>query len=279
MGLGLGLATWCLLTRVVQLGQLRSWPYEVLVALSMFVLAALGARHLRRPRAMPEEVASRDSFAVPTGSDPLSGGPCPNCDSRVRDRLAACFLASRELEVACAYAMGMPSAKVAARLGIKPATVRATIQRVYRKVHVANRSEFLEQLGSPARDVLLAQEQRRGEGFSGVAVHDLPTDRRVVVTIPCERVRVTSAAGLCAVALLCVGTLPIGLTVTRWGTAPRGASPRTGTRRQPRARPSRRRGSASRRSRAAARSGPWRQPVLCTCGPAARASPCSLRPA
>ena len=77
MGLGLGLATWCLLTRVVQLGQLRSWPYEVLVALSMFVLAALGARHLRRPRAMPEEVASRDSFAVPTGSDPLSGGPRP----------------------------------------------------------------------------------------------------------------------------------------------------------------------------------------------------------
>ena len=164
MGLGLGLATWCLLTRVVQLGQLRSWPYEVLVALSMFVLAALGARHLRRPRAMPEEVASRDSFAVPTGSDPLSGGPCPNCDSRVRDRLAACFLAPRELEVACAYAMGMPSAKVAARLGIKPATVRATMQRVYRKVHVANRSEFLEQLGSPARDVLLAQEQRRGGG-------------------------------------------------------------------------------------------------------------------
>ena len=60
-----------------------------------------------------------------------------------------------------------------------------------------------------------------GEGFSGVAVHDSPTDRRVVVTIPCERVRVTSAAGLCAVALLCVGTLPIGLSATRWGTAPR----------------------------------------------------------
>ena len=142
MGLGLGLATWCLLTRVVPLGQLRSWPYEVLVALSMFVLAALGTRHLRRSRTMPEEIAPRDPFAVPTGSDPLSGGPCPNCDSRVRDRLAACFLAPRELEVACAYATGMPSAKVAARLGIKPATVRATMQRVYRKAHVANRSEF-----------------------------------------------------------------------------------------------------------------------------------------
>lgn len=31
---------------------------------------------------------------------------------------------------------------LAARLGIKPATVRATMQRVYRKAHVANRSEF-----------------------------------------------------------------------------------------------------------------------------------------
>ena len=200
MGLGLGLATWCLLTRVVPLGQLRSWPYEFLAVLSMFVLAALGTRRLRRSRTMPEEVAPRDPFAVPTGSDPLSGGPRSNCDSRVRDRLAACSLVPRELEVACAYATEMPSAKVAARLGIKPATVRATMQRVYRKAHVANRSEFLEQLGSPARDVLLAQEQRRGEGFSGVAVHDSPTDRRVVVTIPCERVRVTSAAGLCAVA-------------------------------------------------------------------------------
>lgn len=142
MGLGLGLATWCLLTRVVPLGQLRSWPYEVLAALLVFVLAALGTRHLRRSRTMPEEVAPRDPFAVPTGSDPLSGGPCPNCDSRVRDRLAACSLVPRELEVACAYATGMPSAKVAARLGIKPATVRATMQRVYRKAHVANRSEF-----------------------------------------------------------------------------------------------------------------------------------------
>ena len=77
MGLGLGLATWCLLTRVVPLGQLRSWPYGVLAVLSMFVLAALGTRHLRRPRTMPEEVASRYPFAVPTGSDPLSGGPYP----------------------------------------------------------------------------------------------------------------------------------------------------------------------------------------------------------
>ena len=39
--------------------------------------------------------------------------------------------------------------------------------------------------------------------------------------MPCERVRVTSVAGLCAVVLLCVGTLPIGLSATRWGTAPR----------------------------------------------------------
>ena len=77
MGLDLGLATWCLLTRVVPLGQLRSWPYEVLAVLSMFVLAALGTRRLRRSRTMPEEVASRDPFAVPTGSDPLSGGPRP----------------------------------------------------------------------------------------------------------------------------------------------------------------------------------------------------------
>lgn len=77
MGLGLGLATWCLFTRVVPLGQLRSWPYEVLAALSVFVLAALGTRHLRRPRIMPEEVASRYPFAVPTGSGLLSGGPCP----------------------------------------------------------------------------------------------------------------------------------------------------------------------------------------------------------
>lgn len=77
MGLGLGLATWCLLTRVVPLGQLRSWPYGVLAALSVFVLAVLGTRHLRRPRAMPEEVASRYPFAVPTGSGLLSGGPCP----------------------------------------------------------------------------------------------------------------------------------------------------------------------------------------------------------
>ena len=77
MGLGLGLATWCLLTRVVPLGQLRSWPYGVLAVLSMFVLAALGTRRLRRSRTMPEEVASRYPFAVPTGSDPLSGGPRP----------------------------------------------------------------------------------------------------------------------------------------------------------------------------------------------------------
>ena len=137
----------------------------------------------------------------------------------------------------------------------------------------------LEQLGSPARDTPLAQEQRRGEGFSGAVVHDSPADKRVVATIPCERVRITSAVSLCAVALLCVGTLPIGLSATCWGTAPRGASPRTGTRRQPRARPSRRRDPASRRSRAAAKSGPWRRPVLCACGPAARASPCPLRPA
>ena len=90
----------------------------------------------------------------------------------------------------------------------------------------------LEQLGSPARDTPLAQEQRRGEGFSGAVVHDSPADKRVVATIPCERVRITSAVSLCAVALLCVGTLPIGLSATCWGTAPRGASPRTGARRR-----------------------------------------------
>lgn len=58
-------------------------------------------------------------------------------------------LAPRELEISAAYAERGTSSEIAQRLGIKPSTVRATMQRAYKKLGVANREEFLA-LTAPA---------------------------------------------------------------------------------------------------------------------------------
>lgn len=129
-GLSLGLVIWAALLRVVPLGNLHSWLY---------VTCAVVAACWTLVRLIRAHVAIGWPFLVRSSeSDPTCSAHTPNARQSVGDILSVYGLAPRELEVASLSLADLSSSDVARRLGIRPSTVRATMQRVYRKAHVAN---------------------------------------------------------------------------------------------------------------------------------------------
>lgn len=76
-----------------------------------------------------------------------------------RERLLGCGLAPREFEVAVLTCEGLTSSQVADACGIKPSSVRATLQRVYRKAGVEDGVGLKEYAG-----VSCAEETSSGVG-------------------------------------------------------------------------------------------------------------------
>ncbi len=117
-----------MVTRVVPVPGLGLWVYGLLsfAALAIVACGVLGLINRGAKKAC-------DAAVEPTPTDPGA-------------TLARFGLAPRELEIATAYVQGETSTDIAERLGIKPATVRATMRRVYAKAGVANRDELAEKV-------------------------------------------------------------------------------------------------------------------------------------
>ena len=136
--LALGSSIPCLLTRVLPYNPTWAPAYKAALVLSLAgIVAALFQRFASMRNEQEEHSPARQTNDVEAKS------------LTAEEILAAYPLAPRELEISAAYAEGGTSSEIAQRLGIKPSTVRATMQRAYKKLGVANREEFLA-LTAPA---------------------------------------------------------------------------------------------------------------------------------
>jgi len=136
--LALGSSIPCLLTRVLPYNPTWAPAYKAALVLSLAgIVAALFQRFASMRNEQEEHSPARQTNDAEAKS------------LTAEEILAAYPLAPRELEISAAYAEGGTSSEIAQRLGIKPSTVRATMQRAYKKLGVANREEFLA-LTAPA---------------------------------------------------------------------------------------------------------------------------------
>ena len=136
--LALGSSIPCLLTRVLPHNPTWAPAFKAALVLSLVgIVSTLFQRFASMRNEQEEHFPARQTSDVE--AKPLTA----------EEILATYPLAPRELEISAAYAEGGTSSEIAQRLGIKPPTVRATMQRAYKKLGVANREEFLA-LTAPA---------------------------------------------------------------------------------------------------------------------------------
>lgn len=196
-GLSLGLVMWVALLRVVPLGNLRSWLYVACaVAAACWTLIRLIRAHV---------AIEWSSLVRSSESDSICSAPISNARRSVEDALSVYGLAPRELEVACLSLMDLSSSDVAQRLGIQPSTVRATMQRVYRKAHVANLAA-LQQATKPG--IYQRPPSIGTDGARCVHEDELPAGGTLW-----HNTLLALAAACCSVLLL-----PIGISQLPWGS-------------------------------------------------------------
>ena len=136
--LALGSSIPCLLARVLPYNPTWAPAFKAALVLSLAgIVSTLFQRFASMRNEQGEHFPARQTSDVE--AKPLTA----------EEILATYPLAPRELEISAAYAEGGTSSEIAQRLGIKPSTVRATMQRAYKKLGVANREEFLA-LTAPA---------------------------------------------------------------------------------------------------------------------------------
>ena len=136
--LALGSSIPCLLARVLPYNPTWAPAFKAALVLSLAgIVSTLFQRFASMRNEQGEHFPARQTSDVE--AKPLTA----------EEILATYPLAPRELEISAAYAEGGTSSEIARRLGIKPSTVRATMQRAYKKLGVANREEFLA-LTAPA---------------------------------------------------------------------------------------------------------------------------------
>lgn len=134
-----------------------------------------------------------------------TGGPTASAGA-VAARLAPYALAPRELEIATAFATGESSPRIAERLGIKPSTVRATLQRVYKKTGTAGKVELTRLVGLPdaSRPTLPSRAPENG-AITGDTI-GTPNGNIPVRILACA---------LCS----CLTLVPLGFQGLSWGAA------------------------------------------------------------
>lgn len=263
LGLALGALAWQLLTRVLPANDALDPAYIVLGVVSFAILmyqvrlstnrlhtdgdgasrhvhcssAVLSSARSNLDRSFVEQAPIQTGGSTQTSpcaaatsgeAGQLREGSNPQDASR-RELLASYGLAPRELEVATAFVSGKATKDIAAQLGIKPATVRATMQRVYHKAGVSSKEELLllvnsvlaqrnaDDSGSSAveKDVVkLGAEGRCG----GTRIHDSSS---ASIQPASYGVRASSRTYLrCVVlTLLCLVCLPVLYTPLSWGAA------------------------------------------------------------
>ena len=181
----LGSAIPCLLARVLPTKPKLSAAYYVLLALSFVIIAAALYLNGRETR------SKLDLDTPKMDTEPSFEQPASWLDVYP--------LAPRERQIATAYAAGQSSREIAEQLGIKPSTVRTTMQRCYKKLKVDGRQDFLNLAATNAPRA--AAMSASGRLFTG----------------PSLTTRLTrAAAALAAFALL----IPLGLarnTTAPWG--------------------------------------------------------------
>ncbi len=202
MRVGVGSFAWWSLTRVIPLGQAVSWPYALLSLIAvacwlprarcLFALSAHGAEGRRSHSAEPEP-SFRDGHVRP--------------DEEAREALLGLGLAPRELEVAVGVVCGGSSREVGELLGVKPATVRSTMARVYKKASVTGRKALLELIGMSDRQPA-AYGHSDGEESGRLAAEGSTGARRVPASAASRPLEAAVATAL---------LLPWGITLPAWG--------------------------------------------------------------
>ena len=151
-----GLCSWSALSRVTPVGELAELLLlPTLLFGGVCVLIMLLGRRKKKPgvRADAEGPEGSCEGGVPAASDCSTSVSdthphVPLPVQQVWQRYAQRFdLAPREFEIGALIVQGATSREVGEKLNIKPSTVRATMQRVYKKCGVANRDALLEAIG------------------------------------------------------------------------------------------------------------------------------------
>lgn len=146
LALAIGSSVPCLLTRVIPYIPHAASAYPVILVISLVLYCASLIQKLIHGR--DERSRQAGSSEIGIKSSPVRGELEA---SAIEGRLSKYRLAPREKEIATAFAGGKTSSEIAIDLGIKPSTVRATMQRVYKKMEVAGKDQFLA-LISPLED-------------------------------------------------------------------------------------------------------------------------------
>lgn len=214
LGLASGVASWQLLTRVV--------VPRVHMAPAYYVFAAASAAVLLLPIAFRTFLKALDEVrnhsdnnqSVTAHSDELTGSnDIRDSADTQRHWLQGHGLAPRELEIASAFVSGETSKDIAQRLGIQPSTVRATMQRVYKKTGASGKEDLLCMIGVSSA----ASSCRKGApGVSGcVGAEKSGNDLEMSSSAEPRSLPLFFSIGL----MVFFSLLPVGYQPTIWGQA------------------------------------------------------------
>lgn len=160
-GYALGMMGYGAITRILPVYTNLTVLVSVLVAGALLLvltaaLTAASACGLRKPFVGANGDAPSGSTAdgVSGAVDEMLGAADERPETAdVHDCLLECGLAPRELEIAECTIAGLTSSQVALKLGIKSSSVRNALQRVYSKVDVSGREDFLAMFGKAGSSI------------------------------------------------------------------------------------------------------------------------------